>query len=134
MRATQARRRAWTALAAAFYVTMLTWSAIPGQEAQLFGQTSDKLLHFGAYAVLAQALYLGDPGTHRLKALRTLALVAALGALDETIQRLQPHRTPDLADWVVDVLAAAVVATGNGLRMGWAARRANGRRARHDGA
>lgn len=134
MRTNHGRRWAWTALAVAFYLAMLAWSAIPGQEARLFGHTSDKLLHFGAYAFLAQALYLGEPGTRRRRALRTLVLVAALGGLDETIQRLQPHRTPDAADWAVDVLAAAATVVGNRFRMAWTARRASGPSPGRDGA
>lgn len=102
-------RRAWTALALAFYLAMLGWAAIPGQEQQVFGHTSDKLLHFGAYGVIACALYRGEPGMAWRRAVRTVALVALLGALDEAVQLLQAHRTPDWTDWVTDLLAGVTV-------------------------
>ena len=117
-------RRLWTALALAFYVLMLLWSAVPGQEAALFGQTSDKALHFAAYGCIALALYLGECGPPGRRAVRMLLAVAALGALDETIQRFEPHRTPDLLDWTVDLLAAVVVAAAAGVVQ----RRVGGRR------
>lgn len=109
-------RRAWTVLAIAFYLVMLTWAAIPGQEKQLFGDTSDKLLHFCAYGLIALALYLGEPGTYRQRALRTIVFIAALGGIDETVQRFEAHRTPDAADWAIDMLAALAVAIVTGLR------------------
>ena len=102
-------RRAWTALALALYLAMLVWAAVPGQEQQLFGQTSDKLLHFGAYGLIAGGVFLGEPGTVRQRAARTVALVAMLGGLDEAIQSLQAHRTPDWSDWATDLLAAVTV-------------------------
>ena len=118
-------RRAFTALAIVFYVVMLAWGAVPGQAQQLFGATSDKLLHFAGYGLIALGLYLGEPGARRQRAWRTIALVAVLGAVDEAIQLVEPHRTSDWADWATDVLAAVTVAALTalaGLRSGRAAR------------
>ena len=102
-------RAYWTGLAIAFYLVMLVWSAVPGQHEQLAGNTHDKVLHFGAYGFIAFALYLGQPKVPK-RAIRVVTLIALLGGIDESLQWLEPHRTPDITDWAVDVLAAVAVA------------------------
>lgn len=98
----------WTALAMAFYLVMLVWSAIPGQHEQIAGHTNDKVLHFAAYGCIAFALYIGQAGAPQ-RALRVIGLVSVLGGIDETLQWFEPHRTADVTDWAVDTLAAVIV-------------------------
>ena len=72
----------------------------------------DKLLHFGAFLVLALLTYRAlrhqtrFPGLARSPLLYTIVLVAAYGALDEIHQSLVPGRRPDLADFFADTLGA----------------------------
>ncbi len=119
-------RAFWTGLAIVFYLVMLVWSAVPGQHEQLAGNTHDKILHFGAYGFIAFALYLGQRRVPK-RAIRVVALIALLGGIDESLQWLEPHRTPDITDWATDVLAAVVVAMtmwlGRRPRLGISARR-----------
>ena len=108
-------RAVWTGLGLIFYVVMLVWSAVPGQHEKLAGSANDKILHFGAYAFIAAALYLGQGSAPR-RAMRVIVLVAVLGGIDELLQLPQPHRTSDISDWGIDVSAAVVVAAAGRLR------------------
>jgi VanZ family protein len=78
----------------------------------------DKLLHALEYAALgtlfARALFgegLGLAATFIVAAL----LGAAYGASDEYHQLLVPMRDPDVQDWIVDVIGAALGAAGYSL-------------------
>lgn len=102
-------RRLWTVAALLFYSVMLVWSAIPGQQDALFSGVHDKLVHFGAYGCIALALNLGESGGSAQRTVRTIGLVAVLAGLDETIQQFEAHRTPEIADWAADLMAAIVV-------------------------
>lgn len=70
----------------------------------------DKLLHFGAYAVLA-GLAVGALARARLAALGRVAavgivLAAAYGATDEWHQSYVPGRDADPWDWTADAVGA----------------------------
>jgi VanZ family protein len=71
----------------------------------------DKLLHFGAYAVLA-GLAVGALARARIAALGRVAaigvlLAAAYGATDEWHQSYVPGRDADPWDWAADAVGAA---------------------------
>jgi VanZ family protein len=92
--------------AIAFFLLMVCIGAIPGKASAVADMIPDKLLHFVAYAVLSCLLYGGMAGSRAARALRTLCLIALLGALDEAIQWLMPYRNANLLDWKFDMLAA----------------------------
>lgn len=101
--------RFWTFCGLCLYLTMVAWGAIPGETQRLFGSTSDKVLHFTAYAVLATCFHAGRRGSSLARGGWTVGVIALLGALDEAIQLHEPHRTSDVRDWVTDVAAALAV-------------------------
>jgi len=88
------------------YVLMVLVGAIPGKAEALSAAVYDKLLHFSAYAVLSGLLYAGLSGRPVPRALRTVIIAGALGALDEAIQSVMPYRHANWDDWRVDMLAA----------------------------
>jgi VanZ family protein len=79
----------------------------------------DKVLHFGAYAVLGACLAFA---VHRSSLPMALAVLlgAAYGASDEIHQMFVPGRSPDVFDWVAD---AAGVAAAVYLYSRWRVRR-----------
>ena len=66
---------------------------------------SDKVAHFGAYAVLGGALAYGGAATG-VGPLPLIAVGSLYGASDEVHQRFVPGRSPDPVDWVADTLGA----------------------------
>lgn len=66
----------------------------------------DKLSHFGAYAVLGLLLARGTAAS-ALNGWWAVALAALYGATDEIHQAFVPGRSPELGDWIADVLGAA---------------------------
>lgn len=88
------------------YILMVLVGAVPGKAEALSAAVYDKLLHFSAYAVLSGLVYCGLSGRPVPRALRTLIVAGALGALDEAIQSFMPYRHANWADWRVDMLAA----------------------------
>lgn len=85
---------------------MIALGAIPGKAQALSTAVYDKLLHFLAYALLSSLVYSGLEGRPARRALRTVAIVGALGALDEMVQALMPYREANWIDWKVDMMAA----------------------------
>src|SRR3546814_1697566 len=69
-------------------------------------ETSDKVQHFGAYAVLALCGVLGWPRGRAL-ALTVGGLIAA-GLCIELLQMLVPGRSAEFADGVADIAGVAV--------------------------
>lgn len=113
------RARAWLfgALALA-WAAFLYWESSQARPFPFLPRgilTQDKLLHFGAYAVLA-ALLVGALARTRLGPLARAAIVAALlasgyGASDEWHQAHVPGREASAWDWLADTLGAAAGAT-----------------------
>jgi VanZ family protein len=105
------RTRAFAALAAAWAATIFWASSranpFPFLPAGLLSM--DKLLHAGAYAVLA-ALVLGALASRRRRALAAIVLAAGLatayGATDEWHQSRVPSRQADLNDLAADAAGA----------------------------
>ena len=104
-------RRYSLSAAMLFFVLMVAIGSIPGQAEALSAVTHDKFLHFAAYSVLSVLLYAGIRGSSLQRALGTLAGVALLGLLDETIQHFLHYRNSNVWDWLFNMLAAALNVT-----------------------
>ena len=75
----------------------------------------DKLLHTLEYAGLAVLLcraLLGEGASRHTSFALALLLASAYGATDEYHQMFVPLRSPDLRDWMVDILGASLGAVG----------------------
>jgi VanZ family protein len=71
----------------------------------------DKLIHFGAYAVLAGIITLLLILRYSMRsriAIWVWTIAAAYGAIDEYTQKFCPDREPDKLDLLADCLGAAV--------------------------
>ncbi|HEY4542434.1 MAG TPA: VanZ family protein [Noviherbaspirillum sp.] len=101
------RMCAWSA--ALLYTAMLVIGSIPGKAEAASAAVPDKLLHLVAYSLLSALVYGAMAGKPLLRALRTLVIVAVLGALDEGLQSLLPYRNAGWDDWRVDVIAALLI-------------------------
>lgn len=105
------QRIAWTLAAfyAAFHFVMthIPPGTVPTPRVR------DKTLHFLSYGLIGgllyAALWLGGATIARA-AILVLTITAIFGALDELLQA-PVGRTPEFADWVVDLAAALVAVT-----------------------
>ncbi|MBQ2646969.1 MAG: VanZ family protein [Achromobacter sp.] len=102
--------------AALFFLALVTVGNLPGLAAEMSATFGDKRLHLAAYAFLTALIY---ASVRRRPALTALAIVTALGALDETIQSFFAYRQADLLDLLADISAAG--ATVISLNIGSAA-------------
>ncbi len=68
--------------------------------------SSDKLVHFSAYAMLGVSIAWAARVRSWLHALRWVVLVSALGAADEWHQQFIPGRRMDARDWMADTAGA----------------------------
>lgn len=66
----------------------------------------DKAVHFLVYGLITLLLMLG---TRMRRPLHVLLFVVLIGSLDEYQQLWIPGRTPDMGDWLADLLAGLVV-------------------------
>ncbi len=92
------------------FVAMLILGNIPGWRQALHDWVSGLVLHVVAYGVLSVFFWGILSGSPSVKALRVIASVMVLGALDEYVQSFFPYRCASWNDWAVDVLTAIVVA------------------------
>lgn len=97
--------RAWgpALLWAALIFTLSSRSRVPGPDFP----NSDKVAHFGAYAILGLALAYGAARSGAAP-LWMIVLGSLYGASDEVHQSFVPGRSPDVADWVADSAGAIV--------------------------
>ncbi|MBG6220366.1 MULTISPECIES: VanZ family protein [unclassified Janthinobacterium] len=102
-----ARLRYRTALL--LYLLVILVGDIPGVRADVGHYASGGVLHCFGYGVLALILFSGTRGGMARRALLSVLMVAAMGALDEFIQSFLPYRRGAVSDWVVDITAAAAV-------------------------
>lgn len=91
------------------YVLVILIGDIPGVRADVGQYASGGVLHSFGYGVLALILFSGTAGGMARRALLSVLMVAAMGALDEFIQSFLPYRHGAVSDWVVDVTAATAV-------------------------
>jgi len=98
------RWRVWGP-AAAWAVLLFLLSSIPGGVGGLALPISDKLVHAALYAVLGSALAFGRARSPMVVPhLVLLCLGALYGVTDEVHQAFVPGRSPDIADWIADVV------------------------------
>ena len=102
-----ARLRYRTALV--LYALVILIGDIPGVRADVGQYASGGVLHSGGYGVLALILFSGTAGGMARRALLSVLMVAAMGALDEFIQSFLPYRHGAVSDWMVDITAATAV-------------------------
>ena len=97
--------------ALAMFILILIAGSIPGARAEIGHVASGIILHSIAYATLTFLLFTGTSGSRTVRAVRSVLIVAAMGAADECVQSMFPYRTAALGDWAVDVCASMVTAT-----------------------
>jgi VanZ family protein len=94
----------------AFYWCLLFYSTHQPVGAPDWFDHFDKVIHFGAYAVLAGIitllLILRFSAQPRI-AIWVWTIAAAYGAIDEYTQKFIPDRQPDKMDWFADSCGAA---------------------------
>jgi len=103
-------------VAGLFFLVLVTVGNLPGLAADMSDAFGDKRLHLAAYAFLSGLIY---ASVNRRPVLVSLLVIAALGALDESIQSLFPYRQAELLDLLADISAAG--ATVISLHIGTAA-------------
>ncbi|WP_035825329.1 VanZ family protein [Janthinobacterium sp. NFX145] len=91
------------------YALVILIGDIPGVRADVGQYASGGVLHSVGYGVLALILFSGTAGGMARRALLSVLMVAAMGALDEFIQSFLPYRRGAVSDWVVDITAATAV-------------------------
>lgn len=90
----------------ALYLAIIVFGSIPGARAEIDDVASGVVLHLAAYSCIAFLLASGTPGSLPRKAVVSFLIVAAMGAVDETIQSFLPYRHGTLSDWGIDLTAA----------------------------
>uniref|UniRef100_A0A7C6ECX0 VanZ family protein n=1 Tax=candidate division WOR-3 bacterium TaxID=2052148 RepID=A0A7C6ECX0_UNCW3 len=79
-------------------IVILFLSLIPTPEAPKLQETGvDKVLHFGAYALLGMIAQ-SAVGFH------SLSIGISLGTITELLQYMVPHRSVEFFDWLANVL------------------------------
>ncbi|HAT30558.1 MAG TPA: hypothetical protein DCW29_06785 [Janthinobacterium sp.] len=96
--------------AIALYLLILILGSIPGARADVGHYASGLVLHSGAYGVLSYLIFGGAPGSRKERAIKSVATIMLMGALDECIQSFFPYRGAAISDWLVDCNAAVIVA------------------------
>ncbi len=92
------------------YGAIVGFGAIPGVRAEIGHYASGIVLHTLAYACITLLLFTGSNGSSARRALRTVLMVAVLGAIDELVQSFLPYRRGAISDWLVDCNAAVISA------------------------
>ena len=92
------------------YALVIIIGDIPGTRADVGQYASGVVLHSFGYGVLALLLFSGIAGGMGRRAVLSVLMVAAMGALDEFIQSFLPYRRGAVSDWLVDITAATLVA------------------------
>ena len=91
------------------YALVIIIGDIPGTRADVGQYASGVVLHSFGYGVLALLLFSGIAGGMGRRAMLSVLMVAAMGALDEFIQSFLPYRRGTVTDWLVDITAATLV-------------------------
>lgn len=103
------RFRLYTAFA--IFAAILALGSIPGARQEIGLLATGVVLHSVAYATLSILLFTGLAGSRRRRAVTAFLAVAAMGALDESVQSLLPYRVGSVQDFAVDTIAALVTLT-----------------------
>lgn len=105
------RRRMDAVLLFTYWGGLLLATHLPPSGIELPGAQSDKVIHTLAYALLALLLCkfaaAGEP-LGRTKTIAVFLILAGYGVLDELSQRVASGRTPDVRDWLADLIGLAL--------------------------
>lgn len=109
------RKGWWRWLAVVGYMTAIFFASSQSALPTLPGNPSDKLEHFGAYAVLGALLIWAQAAGRWQRVTPQTVLIAILvssayGYSDECHQLFVPNRSFDLWDWAADTAGAALAA------------------------
>lgn len=99
------------------YALILIGGSLPGAREDIGQLASGLILHSLAYATLTFLLFAGLRGGETTRAVRSILIIAAMGAFDEFVQSFFPYRTASVTDWLVDIGAGTLAAAG--LRAFW---------------
>lgn len=102
-------RKFWFVAASAFFILLVALGAIPGAADAVSERYGDKLLHTLAYSVMSVLYFHAYHGSKLARSTATVATIALLGALDETVQSFLPYRNASLTDWCFDVASALLI-------------------------
>jgi VanZ family protein len=100
-----------------FYALILVGGSLPGAREHIGHYASGLVLHALAYAILTFLLFAGMRGDETSRAVRSVLVIAAMGAFDEYLQSFFPYRNASVTDWLVDVGAGTLAAAA--LRTFW---------------
>jgi VanZ family protein len=93
------------------YATVVIMGSIPGARVEVGTYASGLVLHFFTYAALAFLLFTGIDANVQGRAVKTVLIIAAMGAFDEFVQSFLPYRTAALGDWAVDFVAGLTISS-----------------------
>lgn len=112
-------RLRWSVALLSFFTLMIALGAIPGQADALSARFGDKTLHLIAYVVLSILCYHSWITSKQRRVILTIAVIALLGLIDESIQATLPYRTASVIDWCFDLLAVLIVVLAKSVPMPW---------------
>lgn len=92
------------------YLAILVLGSIPGARAEVGAYATGPVLHSAAYAILTFLLFGSSQGAQSRRAVKAVATVMLMGALDEFVQSFFPYRRGSVIDWLVDCNASMVTA------------------------
>ncbi len=92
------------------YAAIVLMGSVPGVRAEMGHVASGIVLHTLAYGGITFLLFTGSTGNSQSRALRSIATVVLMGAVDELIQSFLPYRRGAVSDWLVDCNAAILMA------------------------
>ena len=104
-------RARWLASLAGFFLLMIGIGSIPGEANSLSDRFGDKWLHTLAYGFMSLLCFHALVARPLMRVLFTVATIALLGIIDESIQSFLPYRNASITDWCFDIGSAAIVAT-----------------------
>lgn len=91
------------------FLAIVIAGSIPGARADIGQYAPGVVLHSCAYSVLALLWFTGSRGSAARRSVATLLAIAAMGAIDESVQSFFPYRGASVGDWMVDCSAALLV-------------------------
>jgi VanZ family protein len=92
------------------YAMIVVGGSLPGAREDVGQYASGLVLHSLAYAALSFLLFAGLRGDEAWRAVKSVLIIAAMGAFDEFVQSFFPYRTASLGDWLIDVTAGTLAA------------------------
>lgn len=107
----------WTALGVATHIPLRMAKKI---------ENGDKLVHAAAYGGLAFCFFVVLSMFRKVRFSSFVivwVVVGAYGVVDEVLQGYVPYRSPDVKDWIADMIGATAALIGCRLLHGWWTRR-----------